>query len=422
MSKARPLDRDMPRSVDVHPLCVPPAWTPLGSRWHLAVESILPSPEPTDGEWDVDDWDTDAALWVDADTATTYFDVIGDVQGVRVTSGRSNVGGDMEAGLLRFTLDNRQGLYTEFAEDGTLHSYPPGQRVWLWVEHGGVEYPRFAGVVETWEENLEADDRPFATVDVTAVDSFLTFNTERDAGVYRLGSEGQRPAERLSFLAALCAYEGPTRFDLGDVTLRSVESTNPVLEEMHHTARSDGGVVFVDVDGALLYLGRGRMAGRLDQVDVPAFSDECDQLAASDGDPSTDASTMANLIRLKNLDDVEVIVQNEESTDLHRARRLSLDGLLWRTVAEGRGLGEFLLLWRGEAYYTVPNLVVMPHEGRPELFPVVYDLRVGDRVSITRTLPTGTVLTFEALVEGLVLDVLADGALRSTVTTSRAVA
>lgn len=403
---ARPLDYRPPVGIDIHPACDK-------QGVHIVVEGYFPDvADPNIAIWDSAEWDgvtTDDA-W--AQDSNIFYDVTGDCSGIQMKAGRTDQDTNMEAAVFTFELANMLGVYSQIDEFGRLRSFMPGRRVFFYVEYNDVIYPRFVGVVDVWEENLTGADGSTATVRVECVDYFVRFNTELDATGWFMGSQGQYVAERLSFMLSLFSFPYSSHMAQGEVRLRALSSVNTVLEEMHHNAQSDGGVVFIDTDGAFMYLDRYRYLGRQDQPASYIFGDICspEVIPLHDGDLTTDDTEIVNAISFENVDEIVVTRRDQDSINLlGGVHTMSINGMLWSSAYEAEALAEWIIANRKDAYFRIEELTLWPDRDPPVLYPICMDLRVGDKMRVIRTLPTGFRLDFDLIVEGFTIDKQPDG-------------
>lgn len=377
---------------------------------HVLIESPFGDPVGV-VVWDGPAWDSATEFWAQGEF---WADVAGDVQGITITAGRQDPDSLMLAAEVVFSLDNRTGRYSQFVTDGAGNlvstGFLPGRRVVVYVEYLGVRYPRFVGKVESWEENLETVEGTPPKITVTAVDGFEELNRGRGSVEWRLGGEGDGPGPRINNLLDVGRWTGARRLAMGDVNLRSITSTNPVLEEIHHTAVSDGGVAVIDTDGAFLYQDRRRINGRADQPHVPTFADDCapGTYDFSAGDPVVDVDDIVNIVVSANVDGVQVFHQDEASMAKYGAHGLALDGLLWTYYAQGFALAQWIVSHRADLYYRYTTLALYPNESNG-LLAVALDLRIGDRIVLERTMVDGSLLRSSLIVDGFAMSRLAQG-------------
>ena len=410
----RYFDAPMPVAVDLHPECD-------AGGWHVAIEGFVPDDVTNVVVWDGPAWDSATEFWVAGDW---WADVVGDLMGMQHTAGRQEIDGYHEASEVTMTLDNSSGRYTQFQSVGGVVSadqFFPGRRIAVWCDvlddhpqHGAGVYaqPRFYGRIEEWDENLVTPEGFPPHIAVRAVDGFVQLNTALDATEWKMGAEADLPNRRLSTMLDLAGW--PTterrRLDAGTLTLRSLVSVNSILEEMHHTADSDGGVVYIDTDGSFMYRDRDWRLGRDDQVNSWNFDDNCGDYSweFSSGDPVVNTADVVNLVHMENVDRLKVDAQDVASLAKYGKHPFSKDGMLWRHQADAATLAQHILTQRADLYWRFTQLDLYPSESN-DLLRLVTSLRIGDTMNVSRTMRPGQQLNLVCLVEGWTMNLLPGG-------------
>ena len=201
--------------------------------------------------WDFALWDTD--VW---ETATEWVDVSCDWQGATIIGGRAGPMDRFRAAHAVIRLDNRAGVYNSWS-DVTPWS-PPGSRhlgagtlIRVGVDVDG--HPRrylFTGVVDTWVHRRYEPDR---WVELGCDDPLASL-TLADLPEQAAQGAGETAGPRLQrILAANGLSAMPTRFDAGLATLQATTLADAAISLVDLAADSDGGWLWVDGDGTLVY-------------------------------------------------------------------------------------------------------------------------------------------------------------------------
>lgn len=322
----RVADRPLP-TVVTHPL---PPGVPI--RPVIAVE-----PRPITLTWDdpLLVWDDPALTWDYVQSVQPWADLFCDYQGLSIESGHPDEHGIMSPSRLAVTVDNRSGRWSQYNADGSLVEYGPGRHVAVWADDGGSStWWLFYGRVARWDER--ADD----LIEIEAFD--LQSDLAQHVGSFTPGAAGDRPGPRLSAIAGAAGFGDRTRFDTGTVTLTQQVTEQAPLEEMQHVAQSDGGVVWSDADGTIVFTARTWRAGRSDQTVFPVASDNvCTApITVWAAVLSTNDMLLADRVVLDNL-----ALLRSTATALYPigAYVLALADLQYTTQAEGDTLAAFLL-------------------------------------------------------------------------------
>jgi hypothetical protein len=201
--------------------------------------------------WDAALWDVD--VW---EQATEWVDVSCDWQGTTIIGGRNGPLDRFRAARAVIRLDNRSGDFnawsdvTPWAPPGSRH-LGAGTLVRVGVDVDGQ--PRrylFTGVADTWTHRRAGPDR---WVELGCDDPLASLTLANLPAQASQGA-GETAGPRLRrILAANGLSSMPTRFDAGLVPLAATTLADDAISLADLTADSDGGWLWVDGDGTLVY-------------------------------------------------------------------------------------------------------------------------------------------------------------------------
>lgn len=372
----RSVDRPTP-TIDTHR----PAVEPWPAVLHIGVQRV-----PTA----VYVWDDFTAVWDDTDAAFVWDDVEAwafDRQemfcrfhGLTIIAGNPDAAGMFESAALTMTLDNRDGELSIYDEAGRLVDWMPGGAVDVWADYAGEAFWLFSGVITVWQESLDG------TVDVEAFDRFTTLNQFQ--ATWTPGTAGQTPGQRLAAICTRVGFDGPTRFAPGDVTLLTKETDDSALEQMQLTALSDGGILFCDADGTVVYADREWIAGRPDQEAIPVLTDNvCDTPGAVvvwDPIQTTSDEPIINYVIAANIDTPPQTATaiNELSVSRHGPQSWpgSRTDDLWSTQLQGQTLVDWIVAHRSAYALALESVSLYLHDRRFDYWATALDVRLGDLV------------------------------------------
>jgi hypothetical protein len=400
----RSVDKAVP-TIDVHR----PAMEPFPAILHIGIAR-----QPVAAVvWDdgTATWDGAGLTWDDVDDwPYQRMDLFCRFHGLTVSAGNPDAEGIFESAHVEMTLDNRDGALSLYDETGRLIDWQPGSPLDVWAVYGGESFWLFSGRITAWREQSDG------TLDVEAFDAFSELQAFR--GEWTPGVVGQTPAGRLTSICTAAGFTGRRRFDTGDVTLLTEAVDVAALEEMFRTARSDGGVVFCDADGTLVYRGRNWLAGRPDQPSVPELTDNyCDGGAAVVWDAATTTADddIVNWLTAGNIAEPTVVVEkrNDDSILYHGVQTWPSDRSddLWSDAAQGEALADWIVNHRALHRFRVEEASLYLHDPRFALWPVGLDLRIGDLVDWTHEqAATGgpQLIDIRVIVVGVVHDITPD--------------
>jgi hypothetical protein len=375
-------------------------------------------------------WDDGTAHWDDPDQEYRWddrdvfpydrFDLWCDFYGLTVSLGDPDPSGVFASASVEMTLDNRDGSLSQYDEAGRLIDWQPGSPLDLWATYAGDEYWIFSGRITAWREMADG------TLEVEAFDAFSSLN--QFVGRWTPGNVGDTVAQRMTKICTRAGYSGPTRFATGAVTLltEEVDDRTP-LEMMQAAAMSDGGALFCDADGTVVYADRLWITGRTDQITVPVLSDNWCESTLPLWEPVllTDDDAIVNIAVLANIADpvVEVTARNEPSIQRHDPQTFpsQRNEDLWTTEAQGADLAAWIVNQRGNHYLRLEQGLLYAHDRRVNLWPIALDVRIGDIVDFIHEQPAvgGTrVIGLSLVVDRVIHDITPDAWVTTIATTT----
>lgn len=407
--------------------------------------SALPNEGWDRALWDEGHWDAGYPT-----PNVEWLSIVCDVRGLDLRRGSQGtiVAGGSETGVLMLELDNRDGQWSEFVDTGDGNFEPAlTNGVQLRVIAGNDVVPQvtlFRGWVEAWVQRWTKTDD---SVLVTCTDGWSDLVQQGSDVEWTPGAMGEQVGERLWRLVRMRAgwdedqypiylQPGSVRL-LGSSAWGSVERgltlrRTSVADEILRTTRSDGGIAFLDGDGAFVYLNRGRWssiasapsheqgrAPRPAQGTVPLFGDWCgtpqsNELPYTDLEWDYDGTGAANIVVVANADapherdDAGNVIpdawaqcgstQVDGRASNRRRQVLQLTDLRFTTQAEADALATHYLNTYAEKFVSVRRLEVRP-ELDDRLWATVLGLRLQDHVRVLRRTQTNTV-DMECLIDG----------------------
>lgn len=364
---------------------------PRGRTWTLSAPGAITPRVPAKGD----------AIWSDE---AGWVDVTCDSRGFIIERGRQMVWDDLQSASIQLELDNRRGRYSVY---GSL-SWPrirPGLGCRVHATWDGITYPLFVGHVSEYTEGQTPGDYKVA---IKAQDAFRML-ADPISVEYNPGVPAERCGTRINRLLDSIHYEGKRSIAAGESTMTNYLSTRTLLDEIKITAESDGGVVFVDTDGTLMYMGKERIFGRArgEQTSLPSFSDDCSgaNLPYAAIEPILADNEFGNIITVANVSQgndspraairVDTDSVNLNGRYLWSPRQLVICNAEWVD-----SLADFHLARRSTAFYRVNSFECYPiHDDR--LWPALLGLRIGDSLVVQRTPPESNTLIAPMICDGL---------------------
>lgn len=304
--------------------------------------------------------------------------------GLTITAGMTGPDGPVESTHVQLSLDNRDGALSQYDAAGRLVDWGPGSALDVWAVLDGADWWLFSGEVSAWRELADG------TVEVEAFDAFSQLNQQGPQ--WNPGNYDDTVGQRLDKILATVAYAGPTRWDTGTVHLHSYLTNASPLEEMHAVTASDGGLLLIDADGTLVYRNRTWPAGRIDQVSIPALSDNycAVPFVVWDAELTTDDDVIVNRATLTNVARETVTSTNQASIDRYGPQTLERTNDQWIGVAAGQALADYVVTRRGDGYLRLDGFVLHLNDRRQDLWALGIDRRIGDQLTWYHEQPTTT--------------------------------
>jgi hypothetical protein len=293
-------------------------------------------------------WDDPTLLWDAGVPATLWRDATCDFTGADIDYGPVDDQGQFPAGRLAVTLDNRSGRWAGYNSNGSPTAFGVGTRIAAWFTDRVSSWWAFNGRVATWDERIND------TVEVEAFDTFAAL--AQAIGAFTPGAAGDLPGVRLAAISTAAAVGAVTRFAGGNVTLTAQKTDQSPLEEMQTVAASDGGVLYGDADGTVVYADRTWRVGRADQGAIPTVGTNVCTAPIVLTDPviSTTDTGLAGTVILQNLAGLTAKVVKQASPPF----TYSDTGQQWTAQGEGDTLAAFLAdqMWQARLALSAADL------------------------------------------------------------------
>ena len=367
----------------------------------------------TVAEWDdtpLEEWDNPLLEW-DMDLVPGYLDATCDYQAVETAAGPPDDRGIFPASQATIQLANPTGTWSRFNTDGSPTAYGPGTKLIVLAHYNtpGTDWYVFRGTVTGWSDLGDH-------VEIEAHDAFA--DLAQPIGTYTPGVNGDTTVTRLNAIVAAAGRTGiPVAFAAGDVVLTAQATTQSPVDEMRTVSASDGGELFTDADGTVVYYRRTWRAGRTDQTLFPVISDNvCTaDIRAWDTVLSTSDATVADTVILENV----AKLHSQSPAGAIGRFILTATGLQYTTLTEGDTLASFMWTNQQTARVEVAEFDLYLHDpNQPDLYRAV-EWRLFDKARFIHdyTAADGVArLDVNMLVSGIGHQITPDGWIMSVAT------
>lgn len=236
-------------------------WGDVRFRIDLA-GGLLATDEVPGGEWDVDEWDDDTdALW--GGSEYDWQDITDDYISLKIKrGGRSEWGTHYRSGTATIKLKNLEGIYSPTQPVEEEINLTAGALIRIVAVAGETEHPVFTGKVRRVVDPDPPGRVPITTVHL--VDALAELAKQNRVATTASGA-GEYPGPRINRLLDDIAF--PDEFRLisgGEETLQATTKSGNLLAELQLIADSEGGELFVDAEGRIVFLDREEVDAQAD--------------------------------------------------------------------------------------------------------------------------------------------------------------
>lgn len=364
-------------------------------------------------------------LGIGPDGKPAWMDATCDVRTIRVVRGRSTALDAYAAGVATIEFRNFDGRYSAWTPnsiwadaarpvppDGSIHigPYRTGVPVSVAVSQYGESHTVFTGVtdsvLDTWPDVFDA------VAIVQCTDGFEALAThERITPVTPVGA-GERSGARINRLADDAAFAFPRRLDAGTVTLAATDLAGVSLDLMDAVREAEGGALYIDGDGALVFRQRDAAATdpRMTTVQWTLADNDVVGGCYTDLQLMADAAGVINTATITRAGGVPQIAVYQPSVDWYGPRSYSNPTALpYETDAQAHDLATFIVGQYSDNDKRVDAVTFTPDARRPQLWSIACGVRLLDRVRLVRTFPNGWQLDAELLTQGITHEISATG-------------
>lgn len=341
---------------------------------------------------------------------------------LRVVRGRQTELDVCQPGRLDVLLGNRdRELDPENAAGSYYGNLLPRKRVQLLATWDGIEYPVYAGYVwPGWAQSWPA--RNDAVVPLRAVDGLdllarrvLSTSYAEERSDERIGEliTGIGWETGLSWVlgstsqgvlgtSTILAPNGDRLLSEGQATVQaSTLSEANALTHAQDVERTEGGLLFIDRQGVVVFHSRHRSLTYPFNVSAATFGDSSAELFCSairfDSDPK-----LYNEVSVTRTGGAIQTASSTASQDDYFVSTLSRSGVLYITDALSLDAATFWLNSYKDPHAWVRSITVLPQRDPANLWPAVLNRELGDRITVIRRPPGGgDAIEQDCLIQGI---------------------
>lgn len=349
-------------------------------------------------------WDDGGSIWNTAKWGPdiVWTDISAYIQRISTHRAFNRETGQATVGTMSVELRNDDGRFTPANLTGPYVAAGVSQvrarvPIRLRATWSSTTYNLFRGRAATWE-----DTYPGVGSDCVAIleveDLFADLGAIKLAETASAGA-GDYAGARIRRVLNAAGWVGDVELDVGVTTMQATVLGDSVANLARLTADSDGGLVFVDGAGAVVYQDYNRpFTGTRSvnaQITLPTDIG-FDQLI-----PANDAVAVRNKVRYTRVGGT--VQTSSDSTSIALLGELTEErtDLICETDAQALQLADLKVLLTKDPEYRVASLRVTPARSPTLAWPLVLAAKFRDRHPVTWTHPGGFSVTRECHVSGI---------------------
>jgi len=378
-----------------------PNTTPYGLTY--IVEVALSAATGTYGVWNASLWDTatwgpdvtwvDVSQWTRSFTTTRHFSR--DLQA-------------WEAGTANIVLDNRDARFSPTNTGGPyvttgITQIRPWRPVRIRCVWAGVTYPVYRGYVVDWPETYvqpypNGGDASVTMVCQDELASLARFDGLEQAAVGAGEVSGHRIHRILDNASSTAARD----VDIGIMTMQATTLAANAVTELKLTADSEGGALFIDASGTVVFDGIYALIENNKSNTVQAsFGDGPADLAISDIAAEYNGNLVTNVVQWARQNSTAQISVDLSSRALYGDSRSTRTDLMCETDAQVQTLADLWIQRYKDPEYRFSSIVIKPRNNPALLFPQVLGRKTRELIRVRRNPPGGITITRDVFIAGI---------------------
>lgn len=352
------------------------------------------------GLWNTADWSGRDVVWTDVSayvrTISTSRDKNRDVD--QFQSGTAQVTfSNIDA---RFTPANTAGPYAS----GGVTKIVPRVPIRIRAAWASTTYGVFYGRVNSWADAYPGQGKDCVTT-INCSDVLADLATVDLAELLVAVGASEAAGLRISRILNASGWQWGTDLNAGALsTMQGTVYADSALSLVQTTAESDGGAVFADQDGQLVYHDPYWEAGARSTRATTAqivFGSDASEVKFTDPQVTYDDTMIFNSSTVTRAGGIEQASLDVDSVSLYGTRSISHSGLLCETDAQSSVLADFDIFRFADPEYRVASLIVYPASSAAAYWALILAARVGDLCTVKVPTPAAITITRSVFITGI---------------------
>lgn len=367
------------------------------------VEVALSASTGSYGAWDSGLWDTatwgpdvvwtDVSQWVMSFSTRRRFS-----RDLQVwESGTANV--PLNNQDARFNPNNLSGPYVSAGVTG-IRPWRPIRIRCTWA---GVTYNVYRGYVTSWPESIDYGPTGGRSIVTMVCQDELSSLARFDGLTMAAVGGGETTGKRTHRLLDTAGHTGTRDVDNGVMTCQPTTLSSNTVDEMKLTADSEGGALWVDADGTVVFDNVYALLENANSNTIQAtFGDTAGDLQVEDIGQEYNGDLLVNIASFSRSDGQPQTSLDATSRALYGDKRdSSKSSLVCETDPQVKTLADLWVQRYKDPEYRFTDMTVNPRRNPSVLFPQALGRRMRDLIRVRRHPPGGILVTQDVYISGI---------------------
>jgi hypothetical protein len=262
----------------------------------------------------------------------------------------------------------------------------------------------FYGRVNSWADSYPGQGKDCVTT-INCSDVLADLATVNLAELLVAVGTSEAAGQRISRILNASGWLWGTDLNVGALTtMQGTVYADSALSLVQTTAESDGGAVFADQDGQLVYHDPYWEAGARSTRATTAqivFGTGVSEVGFTDPQLTYDDTMIFNSATVTRAGGLEQASVDVDSVSLYGTRSISHSDLFCETDVQAALLADFDIFRFADPEYRVASLVVYPASSAAAYWPLILAARVGDLCTVKVPTPAAITITRSVFITGI---------------------